>query len=84
MEFTTYAERVGERKGITKGIKKGKLKGKQESLLQLLQIRFKKVPQSVTLKVSKLTDAALLTELFEAACRSDSLKEFKALLPTKG
>ena len=79
MEFTTYAERVGEKKGI----KKGKLKGKAESVIQLLEMRFKQVPEDIVTKVSKLTNAALLNRLFEAAFQCDSLKEFEAQLPTK-
>ena len=84
MEFTTYAERVGEKRGLSKGIKKGKLQGKQESLLQILQVRFKKVPERIAVKVSALTDVAVLTEMLDAALRCDSLKEFEALLPTRG
>lgn len=79
MEFTTYAERVGEKKGI----KKGKLKGKAESVLQLLEMRFKQVPEDITAKVSNLTNTRLLNRLFEAAFRCESLKEFEAQLPTK-
>jgi hypothetical protein len=79
MVFTTYAERVGERRGV----KKGKLKGRQESVLQILQVRFKRVPQRISVKVSALTDSALLTELLAAAVNCDSLKEFEAHLPPK-
>lgn len=79
MEFTTYAERIGERRGI----KKGRLKGKAESMLQLLEMRFKKVPKRVAVKVSGLTDYALLTELFDAAILCESLNEFEAQLPAK-
>ena len=79
MVFTTYAERIGERRGV----KKGKLKGKQESLLQVLQVRFKKVPQRITDKVAGLTDTAALTEVLEVALRCDSLKEFEVELSAK-
>lgn len=79
MEFTTYAERVGEKRGI----KKGELKNQKANVLQLLQMRFKRVPQRITDKVSALTDTALLKELFEAAFRCESLKEFEAQLPAK-
>ncbi len=79
MEFTTYAERVGERKGL----KKGKLKGKAASVLQLLEMRFNKVPKRLADRVSALTNPALLEELFEAAFRCNSLKEFEAQLPAK-
>ena len=36
------------------------------------------------LGLSALTDVAVLTEMLDAALRCDSLKEFEALLPTKG
>jgi hypothetical protein len=79
MEFTTYAERVGEKKGI----KKGALKNQKENVLRLLEMRFKQVPEDVAVKVSNLTNARLLNRLFEAAFRCESLKEFEAQLPTK-
>ena len=79
MEFTTYAERVGERRGV----KKGKLKGKAESVLRLLEMRFSKVPKRIADNVSALSDPAVLNELFDAAFRCDSLKEFETQLPTK-
>ncbi len=83
MVFTTYAERVGERKGIKKGELKGTLKTQRANVLQLLEMRFGKVPNRLAVKVSDLTDSALLNELFEAAFRCDSLKEFEAQLPAK-
>lgn len=79
MEFTTYAERVGEKRGI----KKGELKNQKANVLQLLQMRFKRVPQRITDKVSGLKDAALLKGLFEVAFRCESLKEFESHLPVK-
>jgi hypothetical protein len=83
MVFTTYAERVGEKRGIKKGELKGKLNTQKANVLRLLEMRFKKVPQRITAKVSALMDAALLTDLFEAAYHCESLKEFEAQLPTK-
>jgi hypothetical protein len=79
MVFTTYAERIGERRGI----KKGALKNQKANVLRLLQVRFRRVPKRVVAKVSELTDFALLTELFDAAARCGSLKEFEAHLPPK-
>jgi hypothetical protein len=79
MEFTTYAERIGERKGL----KKGRLKGKQESLLQVLQARFKKVPERITVPVYALADADVLAEAVDYALRCDSLKDFEAMLSAK-
>ena len=83
MVFTTYAERIGERRGIKKGRLKGKAEGRSESLLQLLEVRFKKVPKRVVARLSEITDYALLTELFDAAARCSSMKEFEARLPAK-
>ena len=77
MEFTTYAERVGEKRGV----KKGALKNQKTNVLRALELRFKKVPQRVSDKVSGLTNATLLNKLFDAAIRCDSLKEFEAQLP---
>lgn len=87
MEFTTYAERIGERRGIKKGLLKGELKGElktqRANVLQLLEMRFSKVPKRVVVKVSELSDSALLKELFKAAFQCDSLKEFESLLSAK-
>jgi predicted transposase YdaD len=87
MVFKTYAERVGERRGYKKGMRigelEGRLEGKREGVLRLLQVRFRRVPKRVVVKVSELTDFALLTELFDAAARCASLKEFESQLPAK-
>lgn len=82
MVFTTYAERVGERRGIKKGKLKGKLETQKANVLRLLEMRFSKVPKRIVVKVSELTDPALLDELFEAAFNCASLKEFESQLPT--
>jgi hypothetical protein len=84
MEFTTYAERVGERKGIKKGKLLGKIETQKANVLRLLEVRFSKVPKRIVAKVSELTDFALLTELFDAAAQCSSLKEFEAQLPASG
>lgn len=85
MEYTTYAERVGERRGIKKGKTKGKIEGqvesKQQSVLRLLEMRFGKVPKRLQSKVARLTDLAALDELFTAAFDCPSLKQFEARLP---
>jgi hypothetical protein len=87
MEFTTYAERVGERRGIKKGLLKGEMKGQlktqRANVLRLLEVRFKKVPKRIVTAVTALTDFTLLSELFDAAARCGSLKEFEAQLPAK-
>jgi hypothetical protein len=83
MEFTTYAERVGERKGIKKGKLLGKIETQKANVLRLLEVRFSKVPKRIVTKVSEVADPALLNELFGTAFRCDSLKEFEAQLPAK-
>lgn len=79
MEFTTYAERIGERRGV----KKGALKTQKANVLRLLQVRFRRVPKRIVTTVSRLKDFALLTELFDTAAQCGSLKEFEAQLPTE-
>lgn len=81
MEYTTYAERIGERRGMTKGRKQGKIKGrleeKQAGLLRLLQIRFDQVSQEISDSVSASVDPALLDKWFEIAARCKTLQEFE-------
>jgi hypothetical protein len=93
MEYTTYAEKMGERRGIRKGIKRGLEKGKiegaiegqmkraQRSVLRLLEIRFGKVPERMQIAVTEMTDLDLLDELFTVAAQCPSLKQFEARLP---
>lgn len=83
MIFRTYAERIGERRGYRRGLRKGELEAQREGVLRLLEIRFKKAPKRIAVKVSALKNSPLLTRLFEAAYRCDSLKEFEAQLPAK-
>ena len=85
MIFRTYEERIGERRGMRKGKLAGKLEGKlestQESIFQLLELRFGAVPERVQEAIRAMTDQPTLAELFTHAFKCRSLKAFEARLP---
>ncbi|MBO0348916.1 transposase [Phormidium pseudopriestleyi FRX01] len=56
------------------------LKNQRENILDLLQVRFGEVPQSVVETVNRLEDMTLLKQLFRQAISVGSVAEFEQLL----
>jgi predicted transposase YdaD len=67
----------GEEKGEEKGIKEGIKEGKRTAILNLLEIRFKRVPKGLKQKINKIDNVETLDRLFKEAATSDSLVEFE-------
>jgi len=62
------------------GVIDGVTKGKVNSILKLLQLRFKRVPNAIVEELNSRTDLIALESLFELAAQCDSVKEFTEAL----
>ena len=76
MPYVTSIERFG----IEKGIQLGTLQKSREYVTDILKLRFKRVPKSLTNQIQTLDDAKFLSTLHKNAVLVDSLKTFKQLL----
>src|SRR5690554_4250725 len=79
-----YYIQQGKEEGIQIGLQKGKKEGIQEGLqeareaiLDILKVRFNRVPRRLTAKFSTLEDIAQLRELRRKALTAASMKEFE-------
>lgn len=88
MQYVTSFERIGIEKGWQRGLREGQQKGRQEGILQnareavieILQIRFERVPEALSQQVNTIQDLSLLKQLHRQAITIDSLDEFTTLL----
>jgi len=82
--LTREAAEEGHKKGLTEGIKEGKQEGAlqeaQETVIDNLKIRFKKIPQTVLKTIKMEKDIAQLRALRKRALTVQSLEEFKTIL----
>ncbi|MDR2117347.1 MAG: Rpn family recombination-promoting nuclease/putative transposase [Planctomycetaceae bacterium] len=71
----------GEKRGEKRGEKKGEIKGEIKRsilvVLKILNMRFKKVPQSISRAVNSYKDPIVLDSLLELAMTCKSLAEFE-------
>jgi hypothetical protein len=72
MEYVTSFER--------RGIQKGILQNLRANVLQILQVRFKRVPKPLIKTLQTIEDTSLLSKFHEQAVVVDSLAEFKRLV----
>jgi hypothetical protein len=70
----------GIKEGKTKGKKEGEIRGKAQSILKILDKRFKKIPRSISQSVNSYTDSIALDSLVELALDCKTLTEFKQAL----
>ncbi|MCP4649562.1 MAG: hypothetical protein GY853_05720 [PVC group bacterium] len=92
MPYITSIERLGIEKGRNEGRKEGRNEGRnegfqqgalqqsQQSVIEALKFRFKRVPQSLAKMIKAIEDAKLLSNLHREAVLTDSLKTFKQKL----
>ena len=76
MPYITSIERLG----MEKGIQAGALQKAREYVLEILKVRFKRVPQSLTKRVQAIEDEQYLSKLHREAILSDSLKSFRQVV----
>ena len=71
---------IGEARGIAigeaRGEARGELKGKIHAILKLLQIKFSRVPDSISDELNRRTDLVALESLFDLAAQCDSIDAF--------
>ncbi|MDR0611311.1 MAG: hypothetical protein LBG58_14475 [Planctomycetaceae bacterium] len=67
----------GKREGIKEGKKEGKKDGTIQSVLKILDKRFKKIPHSISQSVNSYTDPVALDSLLELAIDCETLAEFE-------
>ena len=68
----TMAQHVFEQ-----GENRGKLQTKREDILNLYQIRFNEVPESVTKKIRSMRSLSRLDEIFRQAATAKTIDEIK-------
>jgi len=81
MPYVTSIERFGIKKGLKdgrkEGIQLGTLRRSRKSVLDVLRVRFKRVPQPLSKMVQAFDDTNILTKLHQEAILVDSLESFK-------
>ncbi len=82
-EFTQFEEEkrmpyitTVERRGIEKGIEIGIHQGIQKGIIDILKLRFKRIPKAIPKTIQDITDSAKLNRLLKKAVQVDSLDMF--------
>ena len=76
MPYVTSIERIG----IQKGIEQGVLQNAQEDVIDVLEVRFHGIPESIVEAVNAIEDASALRALHREAVTVASLEEFEGVL----
>jgi len=70
-----------ERFALARGESRGELRKARESVLEVLEVRFEVVLETIVEAVNQIEDTALLKSLHRQAITIATLEEFQALLP---
>ena len=70
----------GLQRGLEQGLERGTLQTQRENILELLQVRFGEVPQSVVEAVNRLEEITTLKQLLRQTISVGSIAEFEQLL----
>ena len=79
MPFISPMEELIQEEAMERGLQQGTLQTQRENILDLLQVRFGEIPQSVVETVNGLEDITTLKQLFLQAISVGSLAEFEQL-----
>ena len=79
MPYVTSVERLAREEGRQEGLQKGVAKGFQSAILELLELKFKKVAAKHVRKVRSVREVKRLSAVLRAASEANTLEE--ALLP---
>ena len=74
------ARRKGRAEGKAEGIAKGIAGGKAEIIIDILTVRFGKIPASLAKKITSVQDSARLSELGKCVVTCTTLNDFKKML----
>lgn len=80
MPFLSRMELMAKEEGVQEGIEVGKLQTLRETILDVLNLRFASVSETVVELLNRLDDAAILKQLFLRAVVIASIDEFQKLL----
>jgi len=67
----------GLQKGLQQGIQQGIQQGYRKSLLDVLEFKFKTIPEKLLKTINDITDTDTLSKLHHYAMECDSITEFK-------
>jgi predicted transposase YdaD len=70
----------GREQGLEQGLTQGALQTGREAVLEILDIRFGRIPATLARQIQTLDDPAFLKHLHRQALQVDSLEAFEALL----
>ena len=76
MEYVTSVERIGIKKGIQQGI----LQSTREAVIDILELRFEVVPESIVNRLNEINDPSILKILHRKAVKANSLEEFEQII----
>ncbi len=76
MPYVTSFERTGIKKGLTKGI----LQNSRKNVIEILSVRFKKIPKSLIKTIRSISDAALLSKLHKKAILAESVQSIERII----
>jgi len=77
----SHLERKAIQRGMQQGMHEGGVRMAREAVLDNLEMRFERVPQSLAQKIERIEDPDLLRELRRKAWKVGSLDEFEQALP---
>jgi hypothetical protein len=73
--YVTSVERLAREEGLQEGLQKGVAKGFQAAILELLELRFKKVAAKHARKVRSVSEVKRLHVVLRAASEANTLDE---------
>ena len=80
MEYVTSVERIGIKKGIQQGMQQGILQNAREAVIDILELRFDVVPESIINRLNKIYDPSILKIFHRKAVNANSLEEFEQII----
>jgi len=79
-QIETRAMRRGTELGVQQGAQQEALRSARESLVEVLEVRFQKVPEAIADTINSIDEVAFLKQVFRQAIVIGSLGEFEQLL----
>jgi hypothetical protein len=80
MPFISPMEELIQEEAMERGLQQGTLQTQRENILDLLQVRFGELPESVVEAVNRLEDITILKQLHRQTISVGSLADFEQLL----
>ena len=80
MPYVTSIERLGIQQGIQQGIQRGTLANAREDVIEILEVRFERVPDAVAKTIGGIDDLSTLKTLHKKAVTVGSIEEFESII----